>query len=68
MVIHFYALETPLYKRMNADLAAVNKLSQHKIYANALSQALKYNNLNLPRWLKDSYRSVYLNEAQNTII
>ena len=64
-IIYFYTLESPLYKQMNADLAAVNKLSQHKIYANALSQALKsLRDSEGLEWKKHCYRSVHLNKDQ----
>eukprot|EP01084_Bolivina_argentea_P130252 229947_1 len=64
-IVYLYTLESPLYKQMNADLAAVNKLSKHKIYANALSDALDFLRWSEGlEWKKHCYRSVHLNKDQ----
>lgn len=62
-IIYLYTLESPLYKKMNADLAGLNLLSDHKMYANHLQRALK--RAKLPKWKgKVCYRSMYLTEDQ----
>ena len=62
-MIKMYTAETPLYKRMNKDIAAMNKLTKFKFYARELHKALCYIEQKENKiWKGFCYRSLKLSE------